>query len=142
MSALFEHILVPLDFSSKNNAAIEVALKLAKQNRSQVTLLHVIETIDYADDEEIAEFYEVLKSKARINLSRFAQRFLELDIPVAEKVVLGKRSRGIVTYAMRKNIDLVVLSSHKVKLGKTPEGWATLSYEVSILCQCPVMLVK
>ncbi len=142
MEPLFHHILVPLDFTQKNNAALKIALKLAKQNHSRVTLLHVIETIDYAEDEEIAVFYETMKTRAREKLATCADRFHELDISVAEKVMLGRRGHGIVTYAMRKEVDLVVLSSHKIKLGQTPEGWATLSYQVSILCQCPVLLVK
>ena len=142
MEPIFQHLLVPLDFTQKNNAALQTALQLAKQNRSQVTLLHVIETIDYAEDEEIAEFYESMKRRARANLSNCAERFREAKIPVAEKLMLGKRAHGIVTYAMRKNIDLVILSSHKINLSERPEGLATLSYQVSILCQCPVLLVK
>lgn len=142
METLFHHILVPLDFTQKNNAALRTALKLAKQNHSHVTLLHVIETIDYAEDEEIADFYESMKKKARANLATCAERFHDERIPVSEKVMMGKRGHGIVTYAMRKEIDLVVLSSHKINLHQPSEGWATLSYQVSILCQCPVLLVK
>ena len=138
----FDHILVPLDFTQKNNLALEHSLKLAKRDHSRVTLLHVVETIDYAEDEEIAEFYESMKRRARANLSTCAERFREANIAVAEKIVLGKRCHGIITYAMRKNVDLIVLSSHKVQLDQPPEGLATLSYQVSILCQCPVLLVK
>ena len=139
---LFKHLLVPLDFTRKNNAALRVALNLARQNSARVTLLHVIETIDYAVDEEIAEFYETLKTRAEANLADCAERFKEAKVPVTQKIVMGKTARGIVSYALRRGIDLVVLSSHKVKLNQAPKGWATLSYQVSLLCQCPVMLVK
>ena len=142
MESLFHHILVPLDFTQKNNVALKIALSLAEQNHSRVTLLHVIETIDYAEDEEIADFYESMKKKARVNLAACAERFHEERIPVEEKIVLGKRGHGIVTYAMRKEVDLVVLSSHRITLDQAAGGWATLSYQVSILCQCPVLLVK
>jgi nucleotide-binding universal stress UspA family protein len=40
------HILVPLDFTAKNQAALEIARELASQNKASVTLLHVIETIE------------------------------------------------------------------------------------------------
>lgn len=142
MDGLFKHLLVPLDFTPKNAAALRVALDLAMQNQARVTLVHVIETIEYADDEEIAVFYENLKKRARAKLESCAAKFKEANVPVAEKVVIGKTARGIVSYAMRKAVDLVVLSSHKIDLNQAPEGWATLSYQVSILCQCPVMLVK
>ena len=49
---MFKKILVPLDFTQKNNEALRVALNLAKQNNSAVILMHVIETIEYADDED------------------------------------------------------------------------------------------
>ena len=139
---MFNHILVPLDFTRKNGVALGVALTLAKQNEARVTLMHVIETIEYADDSSIAMFYENLKKRARGKMSKCVARFEKANIPVTQKIVMGKTARGIVSYAMRKNVDLVVLSSHKVKLNEAPKGWATLSYQVSILCQCPVMLVK
>jgi nucleotide-binding universal stress UspA family protein len=142
MASLFKNILVPVDFTRKNNVALRFACNLAKQNHSSVTLLHVIETIDYVDDEEIATFYESMKKKAHANLATAAQRFHEAKIPVSEKVMMGKRGHGIVSYAMRKKIDLIVLSSHKLNLTQVQKSWATLSYQVSTLCQCPVMLVK
>jgi nucleotide-binding universal stress UspA family protein len=142
VASLFKHVLVPLDFTPKNAAALRVALDLAKQNQARVTLLHVIETIEYAEDEEIASFYENLKKRARAKFSACAERFKKAHVPVSEKIVMGKTARGIVSYSLRNGIDLVVLSSHKVRLTEAPKGWATLSYQVSILCQCPVMLVK
>ncbi|QEG35615.1 universal stress protein [Bythopirellula goksoeyrii] len=142
MASLFNHLLVPLDFTPKNAAALRVALDMAKQNNARVTLMHVVETIDYADDEEIAAFYETLKKRARAKLESYAESFHDAKLSVAVKIVMGKTSRGIVSYAMQKDIDLVILSSHKVKLDEAPKGWATLSYQVSILCQCPVLLVK
>ena len=142
METLFNHILVPLNFTEKNNAALHYAECLAKQHQARVTLLHVIETIEYAEDEEIAEFYEKLKVRARAKLANCAVKFEAAKIPVAKKIVMGNTARGIVSYAMGKQIDLVLLSSHKVNLNEAPKGWGTLSHQVSILCQCPVMLVK
>ena len=139
---MFKHILVPLDFTRKNGAALRVALDLARQNASRVTLLHVIETIEYADDEEIAEFYNTLRSRARERLEKCAVRFKKAKVPVSEKIVLGKTARGIVSYALRRGVDLTVLSSHRVKLDQPLKGLATLSYQVSVLCPCPVLLVK
>ncbi len=47
MSSLFSHILVSVDFTEKNHAALRAAKQLAHQNQARVTLLHVIETIEY-----------------------------------------------------------------------------------------------
>lgn len=142
MPALFRKIVVPLDFTEKNSAAIEFALRLSIQNDSHVTLLHVIEMIEYADDGELAAFYESLKKQAEANLTSWGEQFRAAKIPVAERIVMGKRAQGIVNFALQESADLIVLSSHKVNLNDNSRGWATLSYQVSILCQCPVMLVK
>ena len=53
----FQHILVPLDFTPKNQVALDIAFKLASQNRSSVTLLHAIETIDNVPQDELQPFY-------------------------------------------------------------------------------------
>ena len=142
MDTLFTHLLVPLDFTAKNQIALDYARSLAQQNRAEVTLLHVIERIEYVEDKQLTEFYDKLNVLARANLANRSTPFVEANVPVATKVIFGNTAREIVSYAMDQQVDLIVLSSHKVDLDEAPKGWATLSYQVSILCQCPVMLVK
>jgi nucleotide-binding universal stress UspA family protein len=47
METLYKHILVPLDFTEQNDRALSIAKQLCRPGVSRVTLLHVIETIDY-----------------------------------------------------------------------------------------------
>ncbi len=42
----FQHILVPLDFTEKNLAALNIAFDLAIANHARVTLLHIIEPLN------------------------------------------------------------------------------------------------
>lgn len=142
MASLFHHILVPVDFTDNNRAAIQVAKNIASQNHARVTLLHVIETIEYLEDEEVLGFYDQLEAKARIQLENLAKLFASDNIDVQHKIILDKRVRGIVKFALERNADLVVLSSHRVKLDEGLTGLGTVSHHVSILCQCPVLLVK
>ena len=60
--------LVPLDFTEKNLEALNVAQQLARQNDARVTLLHVIETIDYVADDDIETFYNMLRDRAKRKL--------------------------------------------------------------------------
>ncbi|MEM8865149.1 MAG: universal stress protein [Planctomycetota bacterium] len=142
MDSLFRHIVVPLDFTEKNIAAVQVAMNIARQNAARVTLIHVIESIDYANDPSMANFYETLRLRAEDELSKRLKEFTTEGIPVDQEVMVGKTASSIVRYAMSEQADLVILSSHKIQLDEAPKSWATLSYQVSILCQCPVMLVK
>ena len=42
----FHHILVPLDLTSKNDAALNIAFEVAVQNKAAVSLLHVVQKIE------------------------------------------------------------------------------------------------
>lgn len=142
MKSLFRHIVVPLDFTAKNSAAVEIAFDLAQQHQSRVSLLHVIERIDLAADEGLTKFYESLRRNANEKLAPYVQRFVDAGIPAKEQLTLGKRGPEIVSYVQREKADLVVLSSHRIDPDVASSGWATLSYQVAILCPCPVLLVK
>lgn len=142
MDTLYKHLLIPVDFSDSNQRAIDVALRLSRDGTTQVTLLHVIETIDYVADEEVEQFYKMLTQRAKNRLDEMSAAFRDAKIPVQGKVVMGKRARGIVTFVLNNDVDLVVLSSHRVKLNEAPRGLGTMSHQVSILCPCDVLMVK
>jgi len=117
-------------------------MRLAAQDRAKLTLLHVIETIDQPEQDEMESFYSMLESKARENFERLIQ-----ELPVAEfagtwEIVFGKRVAEIIGFAIRNAVDLMILSSRKVDLGELPKGLASVSHQVSMLAQCPVLLVK
>lgn len=142
MSAVYKHLLVPVDFTEQNQAALQVTAQLASPHETQVTLIHVIETIDYVADEEIEQFYKMLTQRAKVKLDQLCERFREANVKIQGKVIMGKRARGVVTYVMQNGVDLVVLSSHRVNLAEQPKVVGTLSHQVSQLCPCDVLLVK
>lgn len=138
----FQHILLPLDFTEKNQAALDVAFELAVANRAAVTLLHVIESIDLSDDEEIQEFYRQLEERAEGELELRSQRFTEAGLNVEWKIRYGKRAKEIVAFEREHDIDLIVMSSHPLDVEQPARSFATLSYQVAVLCRCPILLVK
>ena len=138
----FQHILVPVDFTEKNLTALDVAFELAVANHARVTLLHIVETMDVDTDAELDQFYATLQARADSELERMAQRFVAAKIAVDRKIRFGKRLREIVGDSTDRKADLIVMSSHKPDLQNPTQTWATLSYQVSVLCPCPVLLVK
>ena len=48
----FQKILVPVDGSSTSNKALDYALKLARENHSQVRVLHAIDELGYLSSYE------------------------------------------------------------------------------------------
>lgn len=138
----FQHILIPLDFTEKNQAALDIALELAISNRARVTLLHVVESIDLPDDDDVSEFVERLRQRADRELELRSQRFAEANVPVDWKIRVGHRVKEIKGYEAEHDIDLIVLSSHPVDVDQPARSLATLSYQIAVLSFCPVLLVK
>lgn len=137
----FQHLLVPLDFTEKNNSALEVAFEIAVHNRARVTLLHVVEPIP-AVDAELRKFVDQLAVRAESELEERAQRFSQARIAVETKVHVGPRLREIVQASLDRAADLIVMSSHAIDPSRPVQSWNTLSYQVSVLCSCPILLVK
>jgi nucleotide-binding universal stress UspA family protein len=140
----FEHILVPVDFTGKNLAALEIAFEMAQQNQARTSLLHVVEQIDVAPDgdDELDRFYAQLQRRADSDLEALTQRFSGSGLEVEHKVRIGKRVREIVRFVEEHNVDLVVLSSHPLDPDQPGPSMATVSYQVSLFCRCPVLMVK
>ena len=138
----FQHLLVPVDFTGKNDVALATARDLAAGNETRITLMHVIERIDDDVDPELTEFYDRLNTRAADNMQPLATRLSDAGIHVATDIRLGRRVPEIVQFANDHAVDLIVLSSHRIDREHPARSLATISYQVSILCNCAVMLVK
>ena len=141
MIDVFDHILVPVDFTDKSAKALEAAIKMADLYRARLTLLHVIETLEY-EDSELQAFYTSLESAAWSKLKPMTEQCVNAGIQVNQDVIFGRRAVSIVDYASDAKADLLILGSHKIVSDNPPKNLLTLSYQVSLMCQCPVLLVK
>lgn len=139
---MFQHVLVPVDFSSKNKRAMEIVLDIAGAGKSRVSLLHVIEIIEDATMEEFKDFYAGLQKKAEKKMAGLVALMQKHELQVTDKIVFGNRVQEILKYAADNEVDLIVMSSHKLHLEEPSRDWGTISYKIGILSQCPVLLVK
>jgi nucleotide-binding universal stress UspA family protein len=122
--------------------SIDIALEIASENGGRVTLLHVIETIENVPPDELKGFYEQLTSRASTQLEARCLRFADARINIDWKLRSGKRLVEIVQDARDRQTDLIVMSSHRVDPATGPQSFGTLSYQVSVLCDCPVLLLE
>ena len=143
---LFKNILVPIDQSTSSTRAFKVALDVAKKYESKITLLTCIEKDTwrhYYFDSRI--YSNLLKNKTKVakksfeKLEKQAKKAgvdIKLQILQSESVV-----KDITTFAKKKKIDLIVISSHgrtgldKLMLGSVANG-------VVQRIRCPVLLLK
>lgn len=137
----YHHLLVPLDFSDKNDTALETALEIVSTSPARVSLLHVIEPIGILDDSEIERFTDQLRRHADKELRKIARRFDGLNVTVNCENRLGHRARETAAFANDNEVDLIVLNSHRI--GDSESGHQPgLSYQIAILASCSVLLLK
>jgi len=143
---MFRKILVPVDFTEKNQAAIRAALDvIGSHEEAEIQLLHVIETIEHVGEEEMKDFYRELENRAVAKLSRLEEQCRAVaptSMRVSHDLQIGKRAEAVIRYAEDREMDLIILSSHKVDRDHPALGWGTISYRIAIVARCPVLLVK
>jgi nucleotide-binding universal stress UspA family protein len=64
------------------------------------------------------------------------------QIPSRTEILYGQRGPEILRYAAEMNADLIVLTSPRIDPNNPGVGWGSLSYKISIMSVCPVLLVK
>lgn len=147
MESHFQHILIPVDLSSRNVAALDVALEMASRYGARATLFHVVERIDPdeeddTEDPELRTFYEDLERRAARELQDIALRFSRAGVAVESQVWIGKRVAEIVRFVAEQSVDLVVLTSPPVDAAHPTQGLSSASFQLSVFCSCPVLMVK
>lgn len=139
---MFNHILIPTDLSDHARSALELTKKLVESREIRVTLLHVVEEIAQATRDEFQDFYQDLEQRSASKLNELAKVFDRTDPQVERHVIYGSPAVEITKFAEQNEVDLIVLASHTVAAGQPGRGWGTLSYKISVLAPCPVLLVK
>ena len=143
---LFQNILVPFDLSTQSTRAFKVALDIAKNYNSKITLLTCLE-----GDAWQHKFYdsradaELLKKQKKVT-EKYVEKLESLadknKVTVKSQIIKSKSVvNDIVTFAKSRKHDLIVIGSHgrtgfdKVLLGSVANG-------VSQKTSCPVLIVK
>lgn len=140
---MFQNIVVPADLTDRNRDAVAMAARLVSSEGGKVHLLHVIETIPGFSLEEEKDFYDKLEKAASEHLDELAAPLRERGIAVDAEVVYGPRAKTILEEAARLGADLLVVHSHRASAsGEGQQGWGTLSYQIGIFADLPVLLVK
>jgi nucleotide-binding universal stress UspA family protein len=139
---MFQRILVPVDLSDKSLTAVDAAYEMATQWNSEVTVLHVIETVEHVAFEEMKDFYARLETSAQAGLQECAEKFTMNDMRINQVVIYGHRTEQIVDFAIRNSIDLIITASHRIDPDRPGHDWSSISYAVAIMSPCPVLLLK
>lgn len=138
---MFERIVVPTDLTERNRDAVVMSSRMVAPEGA-ICLLHVIETIPGLSVDQDKDFYEKLEKNASAFLGELGGALSAQGIRWSAEVVYGSRARTILDEAKKLDADLIVIRSHRIDTERMGHGFGTLSYQIGILSECPVLLVK
>jgi nucleotide-binding universal stress UspA family protein len=141
---MFQHILVPLDGSTRAEQVLPVAARLARASGATIRLLTVVDSVHEAVSYRMTGPYmppdtiEWDFTAAQSYLDQVAQQYLLVGISVEKQVDLGNPAMMILSNVealAEQPIDLIVMSSH----GYTGfQRWLLGSVAEKIARQAPV----
>jgi nucleotide-binding universal stress UspA family protein len=109
-----KNILVPTDFSYREDLEREYAWTLAKAFGASLNLLHVLEIHDRLSQWELDGMFKALLSRLQKREKKEKERF-----PIKKEIIREVAGWiGIVDYAREKKADLIVMSSISRALGR------------------------
>jgi len=139
---MFKRILLPLDLTDKHQAALQTAADLARQNTGEVILLHVVELIPGLGREDEAAFYQRLERRARDHLAHLGSDLTHEHVRWHADVIFGNRAIDSAGFAAEQQADLIVLTSPPFHPEHPMAGLGSMTWRISLLARCPVLLVK
>ncbi|SJM94849.1 universal stress protein [Crenothrix polyspora] len=127
----YQHVLLAIDFFEQSQLVIERAKHIATTYQSQLSLIHVVDNLPFADlvyagfPPDNLELMTVLMDNAKTKLANLAK---ELNVMEQNSYLeIGSPKTEIVRIANTINADLIIVGSHgrhglALLLGSTSNG--------------------
>ena len=143
---MIRRILHPSDFSSASRAAFSKVLELAKRNRAQVIVTHVLPPVM-----PIADGYMSPQAYAQMEAASHKYGKKQLDALIAKAKRAGVRASGllldgivadrIVRAARAKHADVIIMGTHG-RTGLARFFLGSVASRVVGQASCPVLTVR
>ena len=133
-------ILVPTDFSTLGQSALEMATALAKERGAKLLIAHVEEPpIAYGG----GELYYGIEEPNHQEIQRMLTAVLPTDPAVGfeHRLMMGNPATAIVQLAEKENVDMIVMPTHG-RTGLMRLLMGSVAEEVVRKAKCPVLTVK
>jgi len=144
-SSIPTKILLPIDFSSSSQAALEMAADLAQHFHAELYLVNVIPFFpvttlpDFVPEEA---FLKEARTHAERHLSKCLAVLTARGVKATSTVEVGNDIAGsIMEVVDHEHIDLVVISTHGIS-GWHPLIFGSIAEKVVKLVQCPLLLLR
>jgi nucleotide-binding universal stress UspA family protein len=140
-------IVSATDFSSASNRALEMAVDLAKQNKGELLLVHVlVPSMSYPEDSYVdpAFYLDLEKSTrrtAQAALDKLTNKIKRAKVKVKGLLLKGTAHDQIVRAAKNRRADLIVIGTHG-RTGLTKLLMGSVAGRIVSEASCPVLTVR
>jgi nucleotide-binding universal stress UspA family protein len=143
MAELFKKILIATDGSKRTQNAVEMGLKIAKEQGSKVYAVYVVDTVTFTSipmDVTWENMYQLLKDEGE-DAVKAVKAAAPAGVDVDTRVLEGNPAVEITKYAADNGVDLIVMGTlgksgiDRILLGSTAE-------KVIRIAGCPVLVIK
>lgn len=135
--------LVPLDFSRSSKVALDYAVRIARENKGKLLLIHVITDPAHMVpfylrpqyykelDKEAGQEFEKLRLARRLEKGRYQCVLLKGPNPARLIAKLAKKSK----------VSMIILGSHG-RTGLARALLGSMAEKILRYAECPVLIVK
>lgn len=141
----FRRILVPLDFSKHSDAALELAIELARELGAEIHLLHAYElpaAVTMAYGIAIPQaVWDGVQEAARKRLADGLARLEQAGVPGESHLATGPAADAIVSAAQAQRADLIVMGTRGLT-GLKHVVLGSVAERTLRTAPCPVLTIK
>ena len=139
-------ILHPSDFSSASSGAYRQAVELAKANRAELLLVHVLAplvlpTDGYVSPKVYDEMNAAAQAEGRKHLDALVKKAKQAGVRVRSLLLEGVPHERIAQAARSKKADVVVVGTHG-RTGFSRFFLGSVASRVLAISPCPVLTVR
>ena len=139
-------ILIPTDFSSYSQFALQYAATLAENFSAKLYVMHVCEHLIAGVESEayhfsVAEFPAEVERNEKERLRQMTEELRSKGIDAESVIRVGRPYSAIVNTAKELEVDLVALATHG-RSGPSHVAFGSTAEKVVRLAPCPVLTVK
>ncbi len=141
-------ILHPTDFSRASGRALDEAIELAKQNRAELLLLHVMAPVTpyLAEDSYVSpalytQMEESAKHEAEAAMSALIKKAKKARLDAKSLLLKGVPHEQIVRVAKNRRAHLIVIGTHG-RTGISKFFMGSVAGRVVAMAHCPVLTVR
>ncbi|MBS4174809.1 universal stress protein [Bacillus sp. FJAT-49736] len=141
---MFQKILVAVDGSEMSKKAIDAAIHLAKEQKAEITLVHVERNINIPMGMETASvdfIYETIKKEGENLLIEMQKNAVAEGVHTKTEYLQGDPASQIIHLAEKDNYQLIIIGSRGLNNIKEMM-LGSVSHKVSQMSHCPVLIVK